>query len=120
MGTDKPGSADLPERIGVVGLGYVGLALATAFGRVHPTIGFDIDPGRVRELSAGHDRNLEFSAEEIRAPYLEFTSDPAALRRARFIIAAIPTPVDSAKQPDLSLLISASRLIGQNLSLIHI
>jgi UDP-N-acetyl-D-galactosamine dehydrogenase len=116
MGTDKPGSADLPERIGVVGLGYVGLALATAFGRVHPTIGFDIDPGRVRELSAGHDRNLEFSAEEIRAPYLEFTSDPAALRRARFIIAAIPTPVDSAKQPDLSLLISASRLIGQNLS----
>ncbi len=93
-----------------------GLALVTAFGRVHPTIGFDIDPERIRELKAGHDRNLEFSAEEIRAPHLELTADPAALRRARFIIAAIPTPVDAAKQPDLSLLVGASRLIGQNLS----
>ncbi len=115
----EPGNertADLPERVGVVGLGYVGLALATAFGRVHPTVGFDIDPERIRELKAGYDRNLEFSAEEVRAPFLELTSDPSALRRAGFIIAAIPTPVDSAKQPDLSLLISASRLIGQNLS----
>lgn len=106
----------LPDRIGVVGLGYVGLALATAFGRVHPTVGFDIDQGRIRELQAGYDRNLEFSADEVQAPFLEFTSDPAALRRTQFIIAAIPTPVDSAKQPDLSLLIDASRTIGRNLS----
>ncbi len=110
------GTVPLPDRIGVVGLGYVGLALAAAFGRVHPTVGFDVDPERIRELQVGYDRNLEFSAEEVRAPFLEFTSDPAALRQTQFIIAAIPTPVDSAKQPDLSLLIEASRTIGRNLS----
>jgi UDP-N-acetyl-D-galactosamine dehydrogenase len=101
------------ECVGVIGLGYVGLSLATAFGRVLPTVGFDIDQARIRELQAGHDRTGEMRPESLKAPQLVLTADPEGLRRADFLIVTVPTPVDQAKRPDLSHLIDASRLIGR-------
>ena len=107
---------NLPRCVAVVGLGYVGLPLAVAFGKVIPTIAFDINENRVRELRKGTDRNGEVGKADLREKLLELTSDPAALRRASVIIVAVPTPVDKAKRPDLSCLIDASGLVAQNLS----
>ena len=101
------------ECVGVIGLGYVGLSLATAFGRVLPTVGFDIDPDRIRELQAGHDRTGEMRPESLKVPQLMLTNDPALLEKADFLIVTVPTPVDRAKRPDLSYLIDASRLVGR-------
>ncbi len=97
-------------------MGYVGLPLAVAFGRLFPTVGFDVDGRRVEELRRGHDRNGEVHPEELRAPHLDFTADPGTLKKSDFIIVAVPTPVDRAKRPDLSLLREASRLVGRHLS----
>lgn len=105
----------IPSSIAVVGLGYVGLPLATAFGRVIPTIGFDVNSLRIRELRNGYDCNGEVGKDELKTPYLELTDDPSCLRNIPFIIIAVPTPVDRAKRPDLIPLIEASRLVGQNL-----
>jgi UDP-N-acetyl-D-glucosamine/UDP-N-acetyl-D-galactosamine dehydrogenase len=105
-----------PSSIAVIGLGYVGLPLATAFSRVKPTIGFDINPDRIAELRNGSDRNGELDQASLGASSLELTSDPSCLRRASLIIVAVPTPVDKAKRPDLSPLVNASRMIGKNLS----
>jgi UDP-N-acetyl-D-galactosamine dehydrogenase len=96
----------------VIGLGYVGLSLATAFGRVLPTIGFDIDHSRIQELKSGHDRTGEILPEALKVPQLVLTHDPALLVRADCLIVTVPTPVDRAKRPDLSYLVKASRLIG--------
>ncbi len=105
----------LPSCVAVVGLGYVGLPLASAFGRVIPTVGFDINRDRIHELRNGSDHNGEVQQADLRVPYLELTDDPSSLRRASVIIVAVPTPVDRAKRPDLSHLIEASRLVGQHL-----
>jgi len=106
----------LPKCIAVVGLGYVGLPLASAFGKVIPTIGFDVDEKRVRELRSGADRNGELGKTDLQEELLVFTSDPSLLQRASVIIIAVPTPVDKAKRPDLSCLIDASRLVARNLT----
>jgi UDP-N-acetyl-D-galactosamine dehydrogenase len=106
---------NLPRCVAVVGLGYVGLPLASAFGKVVSTIGFDINEQRVRELRKGTDRNGEVSKTDLREPLLELSGDPSLLQRAAVIIIAVPTPVDKAKRPDLSHLIDASRLVAQNL-----
>ena len=107
---------NLPKCIAVVGLGYVGLPLASAFGKVIPTIGFDIDENRVRELRSGADRNGELGKTDLQEEQLVFTSDPSLLQRASVIIIAVPTPVDKAKRPNLSCLIDASRLVARNLT----
>ena len=107
---------NLPSQVAVVGLGYVGLPLATAFSKVLPTIGFDIDPDRIAELRNGSDRNGEIDPANLRMPSLELTSEPSQLQRASLIIVAVPTPVDRAKTPDLSPLIEASRLVAKNLA----
>ena len=108
--------ADLPSAIAIVGLGYVGLPLATAFAMSGvPTIGFDINERRIRELQSGYDRNGETSPEELKAKNLRFSHDPSCLRGVPFIIVAVPTPVDRAKRPDLSLLVQASQIVGRNL-----
>jgi UDP-N-acetyl-D-galactosamine dehydrogenase len=107
---------NLPKCIAVVGLGYVGLPLASAFGKVIPTIGFDVDENRVRDLRNGADRNGELGKADLQEKLLEFTSDPTLLQRASVIIIAVPTPVDKAKRPDLSCLIAASRLVARNLT----
>lgn len=106
----------LPSCVAVVGLGYVGLPLAVALGRVLPTIGFDVDEKRIGELQNGSEHTEELSLKELTVSYLEFTANPADLQRASFIIVAVPTPVDQHKRPDLSHLKEASRLVGRNLS----
>jgi UDP-N-acetyl-D-galactosamine dehydrogenase len=100
------------DKVAVVGLGYVGLPLAVAFAKHLSTIGFDIDGKRIEELRAGQDRNGDVEPDLLRAPGLEFTSDPVALKGIDFLIVSVPTPVDEAANPDLSYLTSATRLVG--------
>jgi UDP-N-acetyl-D-glucosamine/UDP-N-acetyl-D-galactosamine dehydrogenase len=102
--------------VGVVGLGYVGLPLALEFARRFPTIAYDRSTERVAALLAGLDRNGEVRADQLRAAgALKLTHNAADLRPADFVIVAVPTPVDSARRPDLEPLVSASRLVGTNL-----
>lgn len=103
------------RKISVVGLGYVGLPVAVAFGRQARTIGFDINGARIAELRAGHDGTNEVSAADLAATNVEFTADPQALRQADFHIVAVPTPVDEAKIPDLSPVLKASATVGAQL-----
>jgi UDP-N-acetyl-D-glucosamine/UDP-N-acetyl-D-galactosamine dehydrogenase len=101
-------------RIAVIGLGYVGLPLAAAFGRRHRTVGFDIDGKRIAELRGGHDHTLEMSAGELAAAdRLEFSDDPQALAGCNVFIVTVPTPIDEYKRPDLRPLESASRTVGR-------
>ncbi|MEW6279762.1 MAG: nucleotide sugar dehydrogenase [Candidatus Eremiobacterota bacterium] len=106
----------LPEKLVVVGLGYVGLPLAAAFGGVLPTVGFDISAQRVGELSEGRDVNNDVPSAKLKSPHLSFTTDPECIRGADFVIVAVPTPVDDAHRPDLSALLSATRTVGRHLS----
>lgn len=100
-------------RIAIIGLGYVGLPLAVEFAKKYPVIGFDINPRRIAELSAGHDRTLEVPNDELRAAdSLEFTGDPTRLQDASVFIVTTPTPINEHKQPDLGPLLSATRTIG--------
>jgi UDP-N-acetyl-D-galactosamine dehydrogenase len=105
------------EKIGVVGLGYVGLPVALAFARNFPgTVGFDIDDRRVEELRRGQDRTGEQDDETLRGTGLQMTSDPAELRGCTFFIVAVPTPVDADNRPDLSPIVGASATVGRALS----
>lgn len=101
-------------RLGIIGLGYVGLPLAVEFGRIYPTIGFDIDSTRIAELGNGQDRTQEVTTAEIKeSTHLTCTSDPANLITVNHFIITVPTPVDEYKQPDFRPLISASRTVGK-------
>ncbi|MBZ0159119.1 nucleotide sugar dehydrogenase [Candidatus Methylomirabilis sp.] len=102
-------------RVAVIGLGYVGLPLATALAQHLPTIGFDVNPTRIQALRQGADWNGELHADTLSAPHLHLTDDPSRLREATFLIIAVPTPIDRAKRPDLGPLIEASRLVGAHL-----
>src|SRR4249919_1876530 len=101
-------------RIAILGLGYVGLPLAAAFGKPFPTVGFDIDAARVSELKSHHDHTREVTADNLReAALLEFSSDPSALAGCNVFIVTVPTPIDEYKRPDLHPLESASRTVGR-------
>jgi len=101
-------------RIAVLGLGYVGLPLAVAFGKHFPTLGFDIDAARVTELRRHDDHTREISDDALRAAHLlEFSSDPASLAGCNVFIVTVPTPIDEYKRPDLRPLESASRMVGR-------
>ncbi|MFW8636976.1 Vi polysaccharide biosynthesis UDP-N-acetylglucosamine C-6 dehydrogenase TviB [Cribrihabitans pelagius] len=101
------------ERICVIGLGYVGLPLAAAFGQHRPVVGFDISPERIAGLRAGQDRTRELSAGELAAAqHLSFTSDPAEIAACSIYIVTVPTPVDASHRPDLTPLLSASEIAG--------
>jgi len=105
------------SRIAVIGLGYVGLPLAVEFSKYFPTIGFDISAERVAELQAGEDSTLEVSGEELSAcTGLSFSAETADIANCNVYIVTVPTPIDSAKRPDLFALKSASRLVGAVLS----
>jgi len=100
-------------RIGVIGLGYVGLPLAVYLARHFPVIGFDIDRERVAELARGLDRTREVTEKEFAlARNIAYAADVESLREANFYIVTVPTPVDQAKRPDLSALVAASRVVG--------
>ena len=102
------------ETVGIIGLGYVGLPLAVAFGKTCPTIGFDIQIARIEELRRGSDKTLEVTTEELaQAGGLTYTTNPEDLARCRVFIVTVPTPINQYKQPDLEPLIQASKTIGK-------
>jgi UDP-N-acetyl-D-galactosamine dehydrogenase len=102
------------EVVAVVGLGYVGLPLAVEFGRKYDTVGFDLSVDKIDSYRRFCDPTGEIASEELRAAtHLIPTSDPSELRRADFIVVAVPTPVDIAHIPDFSPLIGASTTVGQ-------
>jgi len=104
------------RRISVVGLGYVGLPVAVAFGRRARVVGFDVNPQRIEELRAGHDRTGEVSDVDLAAADILYTDRIEELATADFHIVAVPTPVDVAHQPDLTPLVKASESVGRALS----
>jgi UDP-N-acetyl-D-galactosamine dehydrogenase len=104
---------DHSRKIAVIGLGYVGLPVAVAFGRSGaPVVGFDIDRKRVDELKSGHDRTREVEQAELKQPNLRYECDPARLADADFYIVTVPTPIDAANRPDLGAMLAASKTVA--------
>ncbi len=104
-------------RIGIVGLGYVGLPLAVEFGKHFDTVGFDIKARRIVELARGRDSTLEVSRAELKsASRLSFSTDIASLKKCHVLIVTVPTPIDEYKRPDLTPLIKASETVGRALA----
>jgi UDP-N-acetyl-D-galactosamine dehydrogenase len=100
-------------KLGIIGLGYVGLPLAAEFGKKYPTLGFDINSSRIAQLIEGHDSTLELSYEELReSPLLTYSSNKSDLEDCNVYIVTVPTPIDEHKQPDLTPLIKASEMLG--------
>ncbi len=105
------------ERIGVIGLGYVGLPVAIEFAKhFDDTVGFDIDARKVGELRDGHDRTGEVDDRSLRESTIRFTSDSSDLAGRTFFVVAVPTPVDAHNRPDLTALIGASETVGRVLT----
>ena len=109
--TEKPSI-----KIGVIGLGYVGLPLAVEFGKKYPTVGFDLSEKRITELSGGLDATREVDGDELsQATMLQCSSEPDLLADCTYFIVTVPTPIDSAKRPDLEPLKMASKTAGSYL-----
>jgi UDP-N-acetyl-D-galactosamine dehydrogenase len=108
--------AAAPTRIGVIGLGYVGLPLALAFARDIEVTGFDLNAARIAELKAGVDRTLEAAPDDFAAArHLTLTADEADLAGCNVFIVTVPTPIDAHKRPDLTALMAASRTVGRQI-----
>ena len=104
------------RKIAIIGLGYVGLPVAVAFGRAGmPVVGFDIDRTRIEELQRGYDRTREVEPHDLSRPGLSYAADEAAISDANFYIVTVPTPIDHAKRPSLTALIRASETVGRAL-----
>ena len=103
------------RKISVVGLGYVGLPVAVAFGRQSKVIGFDVNVGRISELKEGIDKTNEVSSDDLKKTDILFTTDVDDLEQADFHIIAVPTPINDAKQPDLTALKAVSKTLGSQL-----
>ncbi|MCG8324216.1 MAG: nucleotide sugar dehydrogenase [Thiotrichales bacterium] len=103
------------RKISVIGLGYVGLPVAVAFGKQQQVIGFDIDPARIEALKSGVDNTLEVDSAGLKGSDILFTCNPGDLGQADFHIVAVPTPINDAKNPDLTPVISASVTVGGQL-----
>ncbi len=104
-------------RIGIVGLGYVGLPLAVEFGKKYETLGFDINESRVNELRDGKDSTLECTSQELsEAKLLQYTSSLECIKNCNFYIVTVPTPIDDSNAPDLNPLKKASEALGKVIS----
>ena len=104
-------------KLGIIGLGYVGLPLAVEFGKIMDVVGFDINKTRIEELERGDDRTLEVDKQELKeASRLSFTSELADLEAVDTYIVTVPTPIDQYKTPDLTPLKKASETVGKVLS----
>lgn len=103
------------EKISVIGLGYVGLPLAVEFAKKYDVIGFDINEKKLEKYRSGIDVTNEVGDEALKATTMEFTSDPERLKESKFLIVAVPTPINADKTPNLEPIISATKTIGQNL-----
>ena len=102
------------EKIGIIGLGYVGLPLAVEFGKLLDVVGFDINQTRIDELQKGIDRTLEVDKQELAtSSKLKFSTSLEDLKNANYFIVTVPTPVDEYKTPDLTPLIKASETVGR-------
>ena len=102
------------DKIAIIGLGYVGLPLAVAFGEKYQVIGFDINAERITNLKNGLDTTLQCTSQEIaNASKLVFTDDLTQIKDCTIFIITVPTPVTKDKQPDLHLLLTASKMIGE-------
>jgi UDP-N-acetyl-D-galactosamine dehydrogenase len=99
-------------KIAIIGLGYVGLPLAVEFGKKYQTIGFDINHDRIEELKSGYDSTLEVSQSELVDTNLTFSCNQEDIKRANIYIVTVPTPINEHKQPDLTPLIKASKMLG--------
>ena len=100
-------------KIGMIGLGYVGLPLAVEFGKKMPVVGLDINQSRIDELKAGKDSSLEVDPQELgKAVQLSYTTKPGELADCNVYIVTVPTPIDNFKRPDLSPLEGASKMLG--------
>ena len=100
--------------IAIIGLGYVGFPLAVEFGKIYPTLGFDIDASRIDELKSGVDRTQEVNAAQLaESKNLRFSSQVSDLASCNTFIVTVPTPIDHFKKPDLSPLLKASEMIGK-------
>jgi UDP-N-acetyl-D-galactosamine dehydrogenase len=102
--------------IAIIGLGYVGLPLATHLSRHFKVIGYDISEANVAELKRGHDRTMELSDGELKKAKIQFTSKPTDLSSCKLFIVAVPTPVDHFHVPDLGAMENASAIIGKQMS----
>lgn len=101
-------------KLGIIGLGYVGLPLAIEFGKKYPTLGFDINTKRVDELKQGHDFTLEVSSEELAdSEFISYSADVDDLKNCNIYIVTVPTPIDKHKRPDLTPLVKASAMLAQ-------
>jgi len=109
---------DLNEvKLAIIGLGYVGLPLAVEFGKKYPTLGFDINKPRIKQLQSGTDSTLEVSDKELAATKaLSYSCTVDDLKSCNVYIVTVPTPIDSHKQPDLTPLIKASEMLGKVVS----
>lgn len=104
------------KTIAIIGLGYVGLPLAIEFGKLYPTIGFDINSSRIQELQEHVDRNNQVdSIDFTHSTHLSFHHTPSNLAEANIYIITVPTPVDEYKTPDISALLEASEMVGKYL-----
>lgn len=104
-------------RVGIIGLGYVGLPLAVEFGKKYPTVGFDIKADRIAELKRGEDATLECSPEELaEATHLSFASDASGIEECNFFIVTVPTPIGDGNRPLLTPLRFASEALGSVIS----
>lgn len=105
----------LNRKVSVIGLGYVGLPVAVAFGQKQHVVAFDVNKKRIEQLRKGIDHTQESSPEQLSKADIHFTNDANDLKQADFHIVAVPTPINLAKQPDLSCLLSASQTLGEQL-----
>lgn len=104
------------EKIALVGLGYVGMPIAVAFAKKVDVIGFDVNQNKIELYCSGIDPTHEVGNEAIRNTSVQFTFDETDLRRAKFLIVAVPTPVNQDKTPDLTPVVGASEVVGRNLT----
>lgn len=104
------------EKIAVVGLGYVGMPIAVAFAKKVQVIGYDLNSAKITLYKQGIDPTNEVGAEGVKNSTVEFTSDEQKLREAKFIIVAVPTPVNTDHTPDLTPVVGASEIVGRNLT----
>lgn len=110
-------ASELDIKIAIVGLGYVGLPLAVEFSKKYTVVGFDTNKSRIKELVAGFDSTRELSADQFQSVVnLCFSDDENDLEQCNVFIIAVPTPIDESKNPDLSILVSASNLVARHLN----
>lgn len=102
-------------KLGVLGLGYVGLPVAVAFGKKMPVVGIDVNPKRIEQLKNKQDETGEVSNKDLQITNVDFTSETKRINECNFIIVAVPTPINKSNQPDMSILHKASETIGQHI-----